>query len=280
MTVIADAYKKAIETKQMDVNTLVWKHQNGKEVRIMDLSLVDLQKAYNHCTDMLYNKAKVSPGKFTIKRNIAIAFENCNAELLLRFILHESDIPTLKTNSDLLQLITKMRKENGVELTDSVAAIFTNLPPIFEKVTVDKLMSACFDKLDIINRKMISDKFIIGQGIWLTEKEKEDLTEFDKDGKRRDWKDIIRERLILNPDLPIAWNPNGFSYSEFRALVKLEPFPKISSLPTTTLKLLRDKVLLLLDYNLDYHIEKWTGLIEAIEAVAKYKNITLTKKEY
>ena len=170
----------------------------------MDLSPVDLQKAYNHCADMLYNKAKVSPGKFTIKRNIAIAFENCNAELLLRFILHESDIPTLKTNSDLLQLITKMRKENGVELTDSVAAIFTNLPPIFEKVTVDKLMSACFDKLDIINRKMISDKFIIGQGIWLTEKEKEDLTEFDKDGKRRDWKDIIRERLILNPDLPIA----------------------------------------------------------------------------
>ena len=246
----------------------------------MDLSIEDLQKAYNHCTDMLFNKSKTSPGKYTVKRNIAIAFENCNAELLMRYLQHDCNIDILKTNSGILSFLSQMRKENNIDLNEPVSVLFTNLPPIFENVTIDKLMSACFDKLDIINRKMISDKFIIGQGIWLTEKEKEDLTEYDDKGKRRDWKDVIKERLILNPDLQILWNPNGFSYTEFRALVKLDPFPKISSLPTTTLKLLRDKVLLLLDYNLDYHINKWTSLMHSIEAVAEYKQITLTKKEY
>ncbi|MBO7211837.1 MAG: hypothetical protein J6V44_12635 [Methanobrevibacter sp.] len=246
----------------------------------MDLSTEELQKAYNHCTDMLFNKNKTSPGKYTIKRNIAIAFENCNAELFMRYLQHDCNIDILKTNSGILSFLNQARKENNLDLNESVAVLFTNLPPIFENVTIDKLMSACFDKLDIINRKMISDKFIIGQGIWLTEKEKEDLTEYDDKGKRRDWKDVIKERLILNPELQLLWNPNGFSYTEFRALVKLDPFPKISSLPTTTLKLLRDKVLLLLDYNLDYHINKWTNLMKAVEAVAEYKQISLTKKEY
>ena len=246
----------------------------------MDLSTEELQKAYTHCTDMLFNKSKTSPGKYTVKRNISIAFENCNAELLMRYLQHDCDIDILKTNSGMLNFLNQARKDNNLDLQDYVSNLFTNLPPIFENVTIDKLMSACFDKLDIINRKMISDKFIISQGIWLTEKEKEDLTEQDDNGKRRDWKDVIRERLILAPDLQIVWNPNGFSYTEFRALVKLDPFPKISSLPTTTLKLLRDKVLLLLDYNLDYHINKWTSLMQSIEAVANYKQIALTKKEY
>jgi hypothetical protein len=46
-------------------------------------------------------------------------------------------------------------------------------------------MDACFDKLDVLNKKMITDKFILAQGIWLTDEEKIELTEVGKDGKAR-----------------------------------------------------------------------------------------------
>ena len=59
------------------------------------------------------------------------------------------------------------------------------MDPIYEKVTITKLMDACFDKLDVLNRKMITDKFILSQGIWLTNEEKLDLTETDKNGHTR-----------------------------------------------------------------------------------------------
>jgi hypothetical protein len=59
----------------------------------------------------------------------------------------------------------------------------------------------------------------------------------------------------------------------------MDKLPKISALPTATLKLLRDKILLLLDGDLNYHIDKWMGIISQLEKVAEYKGITLGNKE-
>jgi hypothetical protein len=44
------------------------------------------------------------------------------------------------------------------------------------------------------------------------------------------------------------------------------------------LLLLRDKILLLLDNDLEYHIKKWTTLKDQIENVAAYKGWTLVNK--
>ena len=49
---------------------------------------------------MLYNKNKWNPGKYVIQNNIKNLYNNCNAELFLRYILYECDIPALKTNKD------------------------------------------------------------------------------------------------------------------------------------------------------------------------------------
>lgn len=279
MTELAEALQKAISNKKNDINSFTWKYQNGKETRLMDLSEDELQKCYDHCTDMLWNRSNYNPGKYVIRENIQNTFENCNAELFLRYLLHELSLDVIKTNKDLLDHINICKKKKGVEGSDYITVLFANLPAVYEKVTVDKLMSACFDKLDVLNRKMISDKFILSQGIWLTEDEKEDLTEYDDTGKMRNRMDVIKERLILN-DVKLRVDPNGLTYAEFRALVKLESLPKISSLPTTTLKVLRDKILLLLDNDLDYHINKWTILKENIEKVAEYKKVNIICKNY
>ena len=266
-------------SKAEDINVLVWKGKDGKEVRLLDMDQEQLQKAYNHVTDMLYNKNKYTPGRYQVKKNIQNLITSCNAELLLRYITHVLDIECLKTNAQVIEFLRNGKKIHNLSDNDSVMSLFINLPSEYNTVTISKLMDACFDKLDIINRKMISDNFIVAQGIWLTEDEKAELTEYDENGKMRPWLDVIKERLFLN-NIKLRVDPKGFSYAEFRNLVNLETLPKISRLSSDTLRLLRDKVFLLLDADTDYHISKWEALKKNLEKVAEYKNIELVSKEY
>ena len=282
MTDFGDTLNRAIETSKerarTDVNNLVWKYKNGTSKRLMDMDNDELQKCYDHCNSMLYSKAKVTPGKYTIKQIINRTYENVNAELFMRYILHELNLEMFKTNKDLFDFIIAQKSSLNLKDSDYVTTIFTNVPTIFEKVTIDRLLSACFDKLDALNRKIISDKFIVSQGIWLTNEEKKELQEF-VDGKQRDFVDVIKERLVLNNSLKLRIDRKGLSYNEFRSLVKLDQYPKISSLPTATLTLLRDKILLLLDYDVEYHIAKWENLISNIKKVAEKKDLILVVKD-
>lgn len=279
ITEFGDALKNAMINKTNDLNQYVWKGKDNKEIRLLDMSASELQKVYNHTTDMLYNTNKYTPGKFQVKKNIRVLISHCNAELLKRYILHECNIDILKSPIEIVQFIRENKKANNLTDTDSVTTLFSHLPKEFETVTLDLFLSACLDQLDIINRKMISDNFILSQGIWLTEEEKADLTEYDENGQMRPWMEVIKERLIL-PNVKLRVDPKGFSYAEFRALIHLSPLPKISTLPTETLRLLRDKVFILLDADTDYHINKWETIKDNIEKVAEYKKITLVKKNY
>ena len=273
-----DTLKNAIN-KVNDLNQYVWKSKDGKTIRLLDMSKEELQKIYNHANDMLYNTNKYTPGKLQVKKNIRTLISHCNAELLKRYILHECNIDILKSPIEVVQFIRDNKKSNNLADTDSVTTLFSHLPKEFESVTLDLLLSACLDQLDLINRKMISDTFILSQGIWLTEAEKVDLTEYDENGQVRPWMEVIKERLLL-PNIKLRVDPRGFSYAEFRSLIHLTPLPKISSLPTDTLRLLRDKVFILLDADTDYHINKWEIIKSNIEKVAEYKKISLTKKNY
>lgn len=265
-----DKLRDAIDSKEVDINTLTWRTKKGVEVRLMDMNKEALESAHKHAYEMLYNTNKYTPGKFQVKKNIKTLIDNCNAELLLRYIIYECNIDIFSTNIQVLNFVRERKAENNLSDSDYVSTLFMNLPTEFETVTIGQLIDASIDNSGIINRNMISDKFIIAQGIWLTEEEKEELTEYNGSGKIRPWLDVIKERLSLN-NVQLRVNPRGFSYNEFRSLIHLEPLSKISKLPSNTLRLLRDKVFVLLFADIDYHIEKWTTIMDGIEKVIEYK---------
>ena len=277
MTEFGDTLAKAIDDKKNDINSFVWKSQNGTDVRMMDMDADTLQKVYNHAQSMLYSDNKWTPGKLVIRKNINKAWNDCNVELFMRFLIHESNVG-FTTNKDLLDYILAAKKQYNASDSDDISAIISGVPVIYERVTIGDLLNACFDKLGTFNKKLLSDKFILSQGIWLTDDEKKELTEYEADGTMRKWLDVVKERLFL-ANIRLRIDQKGLSYSEFRSLIQMDKLPKISTLPTATLKLLRDKILLLLDGDLNYHIDRWTGIIDQIKKVAEYKGITLVTKE-
>lgn len=87
----------------------------------------------------------------------------------------------------------------------------------------------------------------------------------------------MKERLFIDGGF-FKVTPSGLSYNELRSLLNIEDNAKVSALPSFTLKLLRDKILLILDNNLEYHINKWNTIKSRIEKVAEYKGWPLNNK--
>ena len=277
MADFGDILAKEIENKKNDINSFVWKSSNGNDVRMMDMDADALKKAYDHSNSMLTSRNRWTPGKLVIRENLHKTWDECNVELFKRFMVHEANVG-FNTNKDLLDYILAAKRQYNAVDTDSISVIMSGVPVIYERITIGDLLNACFDKLGTFNKKLLSDKFILSQGIWLTEDEKKDLTEYEPDGTMRKWLDVVKERLFL-ANVRLRIDQKGLSYSEFRSLIQMDKLPKISALPTATLKLLRDKILLLLDGDLNYHIDKWTDIITQLEKVAEYKGVTLGNKE-
>lgn len=269
-----EVLNKAITDKQNSLDNLVWKRADGTMVKMLDMSKDDLIKAYNHCYSMLYSTSRYSPGKYQVRKNIESMYENCNAELLLRYILNVCEISELKTNKNIVDLVNIYRADKHIKDRDYVTVIFEHLPSNFEKVTIEKLVRACLDSLEPFNKGLVSNNFIISEGIWFTEDERKDLTEYNEDGSLRNRLDVMKERLFLK-DIRLKIDPKGLSYNEFRALINLEPYQKFSTIPSSTLELLRDKTLLALDNNLEWHIQKWEKLLGDLKRVTDYKEIKL-----
>ncbi len=241
------------------------------------MSVDELQKAYTHSLDMLYRTTNYKFGKYEVRKNINKIYTACNAELLHRYIQHDLAIDVFRTNRDILDYINKFKEHNQVTNEDSITLMFNNLPKDYENLTIGDLVKACLDALEPINRRLISNEFIMSLGVWLTDTDKKDLTEFDARGKLRPWLQVMKERLFIDSGF-FRITPSGLSYDELRNLLNLESRAKVSTVPSSTLKLLRDKILLMLDNDLEYHIKKWTDLQHKIERVAQYKGWNLVNK--
>ena len=237
----------------------------------------ELQKCYTHALDMLYRTTNYKFGKYEVRKNIHRIYNSCNAELMHRFIQHELNTEIFKTNRDILDYVNKFKEVNHFTNDDVITNMFDGLPKEYETLTIGDLVKACLDSLEPINRRLISNEFIMSLGVWLTDEDKKDLTEYDDQHKLRPWLQVMKERLFIDGGF-FRVTPSGLSYPELRSLINLESRAKVSTVPSATLRLLRDKILLMLDQDLEYHIKKWSDLEHKIEEVAKYKGWELVNK--
>ena len=289
MTMLRDKLTEAINARNNDVKTFVWKlarKQDGtqEEIRLMDATPEQLNKFYKHCDSMLNSTDKLNPGRKVLLGIINEQREKCNVEMFLRKLetgaicADGKGYPRYLYLQDLRAFIDAHRDQFPAnELKNiSIATCTSGLPREFERISIDSVLSACLDTLGYFDNKHITFSFILNLGVYLTPAEMKEFTEKDKDGNTRSKLEVIKERLNINPSVRLTVKSSGLNFTELRAMIGLRP-KKYSELTTDQLATLRNKVLFRLENEVMFHIEQWEERIRQIELVAQARGITLDK---
>lgn len=293
---LKDKFAAAMEVKNNDINTFIWKgpkediggQKIQKEVRLIDASQEQLQNFYNHCMSMLYSKDSVNPGRFTLIEMLQEDREKCNTELFLRFLENKYLIDPNRAKYLRFQYLQDTKKwlsRNAGEIPPSsyydtpIGSVIDNVPEEFSRLSVGMVMDGCLDKLDRIHKKPITLNFILSLGVWFEPEEMKDLTERDPEtGKTRERLEVVKERLGLRNSVHLKIDPKGLNYAELRQMLKLRN-SRFSDLTTDQLVILRNKILFRLEDEAASHAELWLEQIRRIKLVAEAKGYTIEEKE-
>ena len=296
-SVLGDKLREALNNKENDINTFVWKgpRDEGKRtqtsIRMVDATPEQLKEWYSHCKSMLFSNDKKSPGRYVLRDIVSEQRDNCNTELYLRWLENKymTDIPEPRKPYPrfmyLQDLITLLRnnedtvpKEKYEDIPIGVIPIGIEIPAEFRDISIEQVRNGCLDTLGVFSREHISLRFITKLGVWFTDKEMNELYEKDKDGNTKNRIDVIKERHNLKSVITLKPNPKGLKYSELRAMLNLKT-KKYSELTNDQLVVLRDKVLFRFEEEIDFHISQWEKRIKQLEMVANSKGFSLIENE-
>lgn len=287
MTALKDKLTEAINAKNNDVKSFVWKLARNaegvqEEIKLMDATPEQLNQFYQHCNSMLYSKDKLNPGRFTLLDIIQDQRNKCNVELFLRKLetgaicADGRAYPRYLYRQDLRSFLDANKDQFPYSewKNISIAACTNGISREFERISIDTVMSACLDTLGTIDTKHITFSFILNMGVYLTPNEMKELNEKDAEGKNRSKLEIIKERLNIPSTVRLVVKPSGLNFTELRAMIGLRP-KKYSELTTDQLVTLRDKVLFKLEDEVTFHISQWQERMRQIELVAQAREINL-----
>lgn len=286
--IMKEKLTKAIEAKNNDVNTYIWKlarNSNGtqEEIKLMDATPEQLSQFYRHCYSMLYSEDRQNPGRYPLLNIIQEQREKCNVELFLRKLKEGAytNGVSYPRNVYCQEILECIRKNKPLfpqsELKNiSIGVITGGLPYGFANLSIDQVITGCLDGLGIFNDKHITFSFIINLGIYLNPSEMKEFAEKDKDGNNRSKLEVIKERLGIKPSVHLVVKPGGLNFTELRAMINLKS-KKYSDLTTDQLVTLRNKVLFRLEQEVNFHIDQWENRMTQIEKVAEVRGIELSK---
>ena len=293
MGVLGEKLTQAINNKENSVENFVWKgpkkEVNGvrvqEEIKLLDATPEQLKRFYEHCQSMLYSEDKKNPGRKVLLNIIKEQRQKCNAELYLRWLENKylTNIPEqrvvyhrflyTKDIREALELNLETIKKEDYNKTP-ITVLTSGVPMEFRDITISDVLLGGVDLLGLFDRSHLSLSFITKMGVWLTDKEMNELLERDKDGKARNRIDVIKERFNLRKDINLYPNEHGLSYNELRAMLNLKT-KKYSELTTDQLVVLRDKVLFRFEDEVRFHISQWEDIINKLKTVAEIKNVDL-----
>lgn len=284
MTMLKEKLTEAINAKNNDVNSFVWKFARNRdgsqdEIKLMDATSEQLKQFYDHCNSMLYSNNKNNPGRYVLLDIIKDQRDKCNVEIYLRKLNDGSLTNGEKYPRHLYwQDVNNCIKQNKETLPQSklaelpISMVTGGLPLEFARLSIALVRDACLDCLNNFDNKHITFNFIRHLGIYLTNDEMKEFNELA--GKTRTRMEVIKERLNIRPDIDLIIKPSGLSFSEFRSMLNLRP-KKYSELTTDQLVTLRNKVLFRLEQDVIKHISFWEDTMKKIEQVAKVREISL-----
>lgn len=280
---------EALDAKNNDVNSFVWKYSKKDEkpdVKLMDATPEELQTFMDHCRAMLYNTNKRNPGRYVLLNIISEYRQKCNAELYLRALEDGSlmsdgrGYPRHMYYESINNVIFQNKIPDAQLFMIPINQITQGVPREFENLSVAMVRDACVDELGIMSFKHITSTFILNLGVYFTSEEQKELTVKDSEGKNISKLEVLKLNLKINPNTVINGNVKGLSYSELKAIWKLKSESKhspikFSAIETGTLLLLRNKLLFKLENTINSHITFWEHMIGQILKVAEVRGITL-----
>jgi hypothetical protein len=289
MTVLGDKLGEALIAKANDINNFVWKGPkvNGvqEEIRLVDADFYQLQKFYNHCNEMLYNKDSKYPGRVVLKDIVQDQIQRCRAELLIRWLRSEKQYTTTNCLEDLRAIISNNKEELTQEVikTYAIGNIMNGLPIEFERVPISLVMDACLDSLGVLDNSHLTLNFIVKMGLWFTPQEMQkpvaDGGLYKKDpetGKAVNRLEVVTKELRLNPSISLRIDNTGLSYAEFRSMCRLKR-DKYANLTSDQLRLLSNKVLYRFQDQCEMQAKQWQDKIAEILKVAESKGWDVTR---
>ena len=289
MPVLGDKLAEKLAEKANDINNFVWKGPkvNGvqEEIRLVDADFYQLQKFYNHCNEMLYNKDSKYPGRVVLKDIVQDQIQRCRAELLIRWLRSEKQYTTTNCLEDLRAIISNNKEELTQEVikTYAIGNIMNGLPIEFERVPISLVMDACLDSLGVLDNSHLTLNFIVKMGLWFTPQEmQKPVAEgglYKKDpetGKAVNRLEVVTKELRLNPSISLRIDNTGLSYAEFRSMCRLKR-DKYANLTSDQLRLLSNKVLYRFQDQCEMQAKQWQDKIAEILKVAESKGWDVTR---
>lgn len=289
MKVLEDELRKALDAAANDINNYVWKGPkvNGvqEEIKLVDADFYQLQKFYNHCNEMLYNKDSKYPGRITLLSIVQDQIQRCRAELLIRWLRSEKQYTTTNCLEDLRTIISNNKDELNRDAikTYPIGNLMNGLPIEFERVPVSLVLDACLDSLGVFDCSHLTLNFVVKMGLWFTPQEmQKPVSEgglYKKDpetGKAVNRLEVVTKELRLNPSISLRIDNTGLSYAEFRSMCRLKR-DKYANLTSDQLRLLSNKVLYRFQDQCEAQARQWQDKQRELILIAEKKGWDITR---
>lgn len=283
-TEFADKLKTAMKQGNFYEKSYVWKGEKRKDANgnftqevfnMMDADEALLRQWYNYSISMLYNQDKKKPGRRPLLDIIQSQKDRIGVELFLR----ESEIEG-STRFTIMESIKKSLLFSGItsdQMKTLTLSEFIMVNSQYSNLPIKLVQEGCLSRLGKFDKSHITLTFILKQGLRISQDEEQDLTEyvFDDRGNsvKRNYVDVIRERLNIADHMKIKLDPKGLTFSQLRAMLNLKS-RYYNELNIEQLRTLRNRILFSLEEDVAFHIEQWEKRINQIREVAEIKGFT------
>lgn len=269
--------KEAFDKKRNNINSFIWKYEkvytdNGvtqESVKLVDCSVGELKRLYEHCNSMLNSKSRNHPGRYEMLNIIADQRNRCNTELFLRWLQKENQITRFSFMNVIMTFLNNNPNVDRKELV--LDNIIGKCPYEYKNIPVDMVLDGCMDTLGLFYKRYITTSFLLRQGVWLNEKEKNELITNSKSITPQ----LILEILKVDPKKhTVDINPKGLSLEQMKSVISLRN-KKYSEMSTVQLETLRNRILFALEKEINFHISDWKHKKRQIEMVLKSKGVSV-----